>query len=190
MDSCRFRTRAGIATILALSFVLLAGCDRKHEAPAQPETRRMGNSPVAVAGSCGLRSDEALQRINAARAAGQRCGARPFPPAPPLHWDDQLYSAAFGHSQDMAQHDYFEHRSPGGSSVSDRVTASHYKWRGVGENIAAGNRSLPDAVQAWLDSGPHCENLMNPEYADVAVACVAQPGTAWGTYWTMVLARR
>jgi hypothetical protein len=28
------------------------------------------------------------------------------------------------------------------------------------------------------------------QLVDVAVACVAQPGTEWGTYWTMVLGRK
>jgi uncharacterized protein YkwD len=144
-----------------------------------------------VAGSCGFRIDEALQRINAARAAGRRCGARSMPPVPPLQWDEQLESAAFGHSQDMARRNYFEHRSPSGTTVRDRVTAAtHYKWRGLGENIAGGNRTVGDAMQAWLDSQPHCENLMDPSFAEVAVACVAQPGTEFGTYWTMVLGRR
>ncbi|WP_373684599.1 CAP domain-containing protein [Ramlibacter montanisoli] len=45
-------------------------------------------------------------------------------------------------------------------------------------------------MQGWLESAEHCENLMDAKFGDVAVACVAQPGTQWGTYWTMVLARK
>jgi uncharacterized protein YkwD len=164
----------------------LSGCGRNEEAPQAPNTALMGAGPV----QCGVRAEEALARINAARAAGRRCGSRYMPAAAPLEWDQRLYTAAFGHSSDMAQRNYFDHRSPTGTTVGERVDAARYKWRGVGENIAGGNTSIADAVQARLDSAEHCENLMDAKFGDVAVACVAQPGTQWGTYWTMVLARK
>ena len=85
---------------------------------------------------------------------------------------------------------YFEHRSPEGRDVADRVSAVRYRWKSVGENLAGGDRSIAEAVDGWLASPEHCQNLMNPRYADVAVACVARPGSEWGTYWTMVLGRR
>jgi uncharacterized protein YkwD len=194
--------RAALAAAAAL--VLLAGCgQREVNAPpplghrhaadspvagAEPDTRSMG--AAALGGSCGLRTEEALQRVNAARAAGRRCGSRTMPPAPPLRWDTQLFSAAEGHSSDMARRNYFEHRSPEGVHVSQRVSASRYNWKSVGENLAGGDRNIGEAVQGWLNSPDHCENLMDAKYVDVAVACVAQPGTEWGTYWTMVLGRK
>lgn len=187
----------------ALALALLSACgDREVTTPpplghrhapgtsaqsAVPDTQAMGAGPVA---SCGMRTEEALQRINAARAAGRRCGGRSMPPAGPLRWDAQLFSAAEAHSQDMARRNYFEHRSPEGREVSQRVSASRYRWKSVGENLAGGDRSIAEAVQGWLDSPDHCENLMDPKFVDVAVACVAQPGTEWGTYWTMVLGRK
>jgi uncharacterized protein YkwD len=189
MNDCLPCGRAWFAPVLAL--LLLAGCDRRPAPALPPDTTALGAGAMTVGGSCGFQADEALQRINAARAAGRRCGGRAMPPAPPLHWNAQLAAAALGHSRDMAQHNYFEHRSPGGMTVRDRVTASHYKARGdLGENIAGGNRTVAEAVQGWLDSPQHCENLMDAGFDDVAVACVAQPGTRFGTYWTMVLGRR
>lgn len=134
--------------------------------------------------------EELLRQINAARAAGHRCGGRAMGPASPLQWDAALYTAAQGHSLDMAKRNYFEHRSPEGVDVGARASAVRYPWKSVGENIAAGARSTPDVVQNWLESPGHCENIMNPAFNDVAVACVAQPGTQWGTYWTMVLGRK
>lgn len=178
--------------LAALSLVaLLAGCgQREPEQPpplaAAPDTRTMGAGPA----QCSVRAEEALQRINAVRASARRCGSRNMPAAPPLKWDPLLYSAAFGHSSDMARHNYFEHRSPSGSNVTDRVSASRYKWRSVGENLAGGNHSIAEAMDMWLTSPEHCENLMDAKYADVAVACVAQPGSDLGTYWTMVLGRQ
>ena len=193
--------------MLALALAaMLGGCERREEpvqppplaaTPKSPDTATLGAGPETQArimgagpGQCSVRSEEALQRINAARAAGRRCGGRSMGPAPALRWDQQLHAAAEGHSLDMAKRNYFEHRSPEGRDVSQRVSASRYKWKSVGENLAGGNRSISEAVDSWLTSPDHCENLMDPKYVDVAVACVAESGTEFGTYWTMVLGRR
>ena len=193
----RFRACTAAAHALAaLCALLLAGC-QGHEPvvagepvrQAAPDTQAAGAGVVA---DCGIRHlpGEILQRINAARAAGHRCGARWMGPARPLQWDRSLYAAAAEHSLDMARRNYFEHRSPNGSTVRQRASASHYDWKAIGENIAGGDRSVDEVVQGWLASSGHCENIMDPRFDDVAVACVAQPGTEWGTYWTMVLGRR
>ncbi|MEJ8837808.1 CAP domain-containing protein [Ramlibacter sp. AN1133] len=185
--------------------MLLAGCGERVIQPPPlavahaPDTAELGAGPAARALgagpawlACGPRVsiEEVLQRINAARAAGLRCGRHAMGPAAPLKWDPSLYSAAEGHSLDMARRNYFEHRTPEGADVASRASAVQYRWKTVGENIAAGVRSLPEAMQSWLESPGHCENIMNPQFQDVALACVAQPGTEWGTYWTMVLGRK
>ncbi len=139
---------------------------------------------------CSVRAEEALRRINAARAAGHRCGWRTMPPAPPLRWQPTLQSIAAGHSRDMAQRNYFDHSSPEGRGVAQRASAARYKYRLVGENLAGGDRDIAGAVRGWLDSPAHCENLMNPKFVEVGVACVGRRGSQWGTYWTMVLGRR
>jgi uncharacterized protein YkwD len=180
----------------ALVIGALAACEpQQREAPQQPtaiahapDTRAMGAAPLAA--NCGLRNGEALLRINAARAAGRRCGARSMGPAAPLLWNEQLRAAAAAHSSDMARRNYLEHRSPEGREVSDRVAAARYRWKSVGENLVGGDRSIAEAVDGWLASPERCENLMDPRFVDVAVACAARPGSEWGTYWTMVLGRR
>lgn len=148
---------------------------------------------TALAGqptACSVDAAEALRRINAARTAGQRCGWRRMPPAPALRWNGSLQAAAAGHSQDMARRNYFDHSSPEGRTVSERVRARRYPWKSVGENLAGGDRNIASAVKGWIESPSHCENMMNPRFADVAVACVANPRSQWGTYWTMVLGKR
>jgi uncharacterized protein YkwD len=175
---------AGLAAAAA-TLILLAGCGQREDVP---DTRTMGAAPAAS--GCAMRTEEVLQQVNAARAAARQCGRRHMPAAAPLRWDEALYSAASSHSVDMARRNYFDHRSPEGVNVSDRVSASRYKWRSVGENLSGGSRTASEAVQGWLESPEHCENLMDPKFVDVAVACVQQPGTEWGTYWTMVLGRK
>jgi uncharacterized protein YkwD len=166
-------------TLLSIAaLALLAGC-----ATAAPTRMASGNN-------CNAPTEEVLQRINAARAAGQRCGGRVMQPARPLNWDKRLYSAAAAHASDMARRNYIEHRSPEGVEVTHRVDASQYPWKSVGENLAAGDLTIDGAVQGWIGSSQHCENMMDPKFVDVAVACVSRPGTDLGTYWTMVLARK
>lgn len=139
---------------------------------------------------CSVDPAEALRRINAARMSGQRCGWRTMPPAPPLRWDAALQSVAARHSGDMARRNYFDHRSPEGRTVRERVAGTRYKTKLVGENLAGGDRQVRGAIQGWLESPSHCENLMNRQFSEVAVACVGRPGSQWGTYWTMVMGRR
>jgi uncharacterized protein YkwD len=175
--------------LLPLIAAALAGC--AHEPIAQrPATARMAAGPAQPACGGRVSVDEVLQRINAVRASGYRCGGRRMAPASGLQWNAALYVAAARHSSDMASRNYFEHRSPEGTTVRHRASSAHYKFSTVGENIAAGLQTVPEAVQAWLNSPDHCENLMDPDYRDVAVACVVQPGSEYGTYWTMLLGRQ
>jgi uncharacterized protein YkwD len=131
-----------------------------------------------------------LQQINAARASGRTCGAEALPPTGALVWNDMLFAAAAKHSLDMANRNYFAHETPEGIDAAQRVSAEGYGWWAVGENIAAGHGTFDAVMSGWLASEGHCRNIMQPVFADVALACVAQPGTAWGTYWTMDLGRR
>lgn len=89
----------------------------------------------------------------------------------------------------MAVNNFFSHTGLDGRSAAQRVSAAGYGWRAVGENIAAGQRDVNAAMSGWLASAGHCANIMNSQFQDVAVACVSQAGTAYGRYWTMVLAR-
>lgn len=137
----------------------------------------------------GLR-EAVLQQVNAARARGANCGGQSFGAARPVSWNDQLTTAATGHSKDMAERNYFEHASPEGRGVSQRASASQYNWKSVGENLAAGDTTVNDVVRGWMQSPDHCTNIMEPAFADMGVACMQRPGTQYGTYWTMVLGRR
>ena len=144
--------------------------------------------------SCGLNGPagieaEILQRLNALRASGAVCGTTAFPATGALAWNKTLLQAAAGHSTDMAQKNYFSHTGQDGRSPGQRVTAAGYSWATVGENIAGGQRSVEQAMTGWINSPGHCQNLMNPNFRDVAVACVKNDASAYRLYWTMNLAR-
>jgi uncharacterized protein YkwD len=129
----------------------------------------------------------ALQLVNEARARGARCGERSFAPAPPVKLSGTLGTVAFGHAADMAQHNYFEHEDLSGRSPAERVRAAGYAERLVGENIAYGPKSAEEVVQGWLDSPGHCENIMDPRFAEMGIAFAAGHSSKRGLYWVQLL---
>jgi uncharacterized protein YkwD len=131
----------------------------------------------------------ALQLVNEARARGTRCGRREFAPAPPVTLSETLADVASGHALDMAEHNYFEHQDLSGQSPADRVRAVGYREKLVGENIAYGPQSVEEAVQGWLDSPDHCENIMDPRFAQMGIAnATGRAASRHGLYWVQVLA--
>jgi uncharacterized protein YkwD len=135
-----------------------------------------------------LLASRALELVNEARARGARCGERSFAPAPPVKLSDTLASVAFGHAADMAAHDYFEHEDLAGHSPADRVRAVGYREKLVGENIAYGPESTEEVMRGWLDSPGHCENIMDPRFAEMGIAFAPGHASKRGLYWVQVLA--
>jgi uncharacterized protein YkwD len=131
-----------------------------------------------------------LRLVNQYRAAGATCGSRgSFAPAAALTRQAQLASAAYGHSRDMADNNYFSHTSLDGRSLSDRINATGYAWSTIGENIAAGHGSVQAVVNAWMGSEGHCANLMNPNFTQFGLACARNDASTYRIYWTQNLAR-
>jgi uncharacterized protein YkwD len=130
----------------------------------------------------------ALQLVNEIRARRTRCGERSFAPAPPMRLSGTLAGVALGHAADMAEHNYFEHQDLAGRSPAQRVRAVGYQEKLVGENIAYGPKSAEEVVQGWLDSPGHCENIMDPRFAEMGIAYAAGRASKRGLYWVQLLA--
>ena len=130
---------------------------------------------------------EILQLINQARKQGRNCGDTFFPSVAPLTWNSQLYQAALGHSEDMANNDYFNHTGLDGRSAGQRITDAGYTWNSWSENIAAGYFSAQSVMDGWLSSPGHCRNIMSSKVSNVATAKAT--GGSYGIYWTQVFAR-
>ena len=85
----------------------------------------------------------------------------------PLKHAETLAEVARGHSRDMVARDYFEHDSPEGRDVADRVLAAGVSYRKVGENLARieGTKSpVSKAIEGWMHSRSHRANLVTPEF--------------------------
>lgn len=130
----------------------------------------------------------ALELVNRARATARKCGSVSFAAAKPLVLDGTLNRAAQEHSQDMAQHSRMGHPGSDGSTVAQRVARAGYAWRKVGENVAANSPSAEEVVQGWINSPPHCANLMNPDFTQMGIAYAVNPDSEDGIYWTQVFA--
>jgi uncharacterized protein YkwD len=126
-----------------------------------------------------------LDLVNAARAAGRRCGSQYFAPADPLALDPALTRAALDHSRDMAEHDAFDHRGHDGSTPNVRVERAGFgAHRIVGENIAAGAMTPTQVTEGWLASPAHCENIMDNRFTLIGIAYAENLHTASAVFWT------
>jgi uncharacterized protein YkwD len=126
-----------------------------------------------------------LELVNAARAAGRRCGATYFAPVDALELNAKLSSAALAHSRDMAQSGQFDHRGHDGSTPASRVERAGYGvHRAVGENIAAGAMTPAKVTAGWLASPPHCANIMDGRFTQIGVGYAANLNSELGMYWT------
>lgn len=113
--------------------------------------------------------DEVLRLTNIQRQAGAVCGGTSYPPAPALSTDPALRCAARLHAKDLQERDYFSHTTPDGVTFDQRITQAGYRWRTLGENIAA-NYLTPQAVmQGWMQSPGHCQNIMNATFTQLGV---------------------
>lgn len=132
-------------------------------------------------------SRRVLALTNEARAHARRCGRELFPAAPPLVLAPAtLERAAAEHSQDMANHDYFDHTGRDGSTVAMRATRAGYKWKEVGENLASGIMTPEEVVSGWVGSPHHCANLMDSRFEQMAVAYAVNDSSRYGIYWTQL----
>jgi uncharacterized protein YkwD len=202
-SDCRALARPGLRQIGvyrrgADNWLVLAGGSGLPDTPltvtrtATAETplaaRIRASSPVPMTSTGPVLASRALQLVNEARARGTKCGARVFAPAPAMSLSGTLAGVASGHAIDMAQHNYFEHVDLTGKSPADRVRAVGYKEKLVGENIAYGPGSVEEVVQGWLDSPGHCENIMDPRFAQMGIAYSAGRTSRRGLYWVQLLA--
>ena len=127
-----------------------------------------------------------LELVNAARTKERLCGNKRFPAAPPVTWNEKLAQTAMAHSTDMANRNYFQHKGKDGSVVGTRAQRSGYRWRNIGENLAAGQGSAQQAVEGWLASPGHCANLMSRDFREMGAAYAVNPKSDLSIYWTQV----
>lgn len=154
--------------------------------PSEPETNF---ASVTCEASPGKLKAALLQITNESRSQSRSCGTDAFTAAPALVWNDALAQAAEKHSLDMARNNFFSHTGSDGLEVWDRSIAQGYRYRYIGENIAAGQRSVNEVQNGWTDSPSHCANIMQQEIVEMGAACVVNQNSDYLTYWTVVVGK-
>lgn len=105
---------------------------------------------------------------------------------PALEWSDDVAKIARLHSQNMANYKFFSHTGMDGLLVNDRADdLGIRRWQAIGENIAY-NRGYENpvefAVELWMKSPGHRENLLNSRWKESAVGvAVTEDGTYYFT---------
>ena len=105
-----------------------------------------------------------------------------------LYADPTLGSLARERSTDMAANNYFSHYAPDGSAFYVQLLDSnHVQFQFAGENLAwstyGDDVSAQTAVDGWIASPAHAENLFNGRYSRAGIGVVSADGKK---YFTMI----
>ena len=105
---------------------------------------------------------------------------------PALVVDSRLTSAAQSHANDMASRRVMTHVGANGNNAGQRIAIYGYGASTWGENVAAGQTTAAEVVDAWMRSSGHRANILGSRWTNIGVA--AAKGSNGVTYWTMVFA--
>jgi uncharacterized YkwD family protein len=100
---------------------------------------------------------------------------------PALKLDTELSKVAKEKSIDMKNNHYFSHTSPNYGSPFDMMKQFGISYRAAGENIAMGQPSPEEVVNAWMNSDGHRKNILSSSFTHIGVGHVAD-----GNYWTQM----
>ncbi len=78
----------------------------------------------------------------------------------------------------------FSHTRPNGSSFSTALTEAGVSYSRSGENIAYGQRTPAQVMDAWMNSSGHRANILNSSFSQIGVGYV-ESASGIG-YWTQL----
>jgi len=83
--------------------------------------------------------------------------------------NSNLDSATLAKCNNMLAKGYWAHFAPDGTSPWSFFLKFGYKYEYAGENLARDFQDAQSAVNAWMNSPSHKENILNPNYVDTGV---------------------
>ena len=98
-----------------------------------------------------------------------------------LKEDWELSRVARYKSEDMKNNNYFSHTSPTYGSPFDMMKKFGISYRSAAENIAKGQKTPQEVVNAWMNSSGHRANILNKSYTHIGVGYVKS-----GNIWTQM----
>ncbi|WP_371818604.1 CAP domain-containing protein [Sedimentibacter sp. zth1] len=105
----------------------------------------------------------------------------------PLKLDTSISNVARIKSKDMATNNYFSHTSPTYGSAGNMLTKYNISYTAWGENIAAGQRTPEEVVNAWMNSSGHRANILSSTFTKIGVGYATN--SSGKAYWTQMFTR-
>ena len=133
-----------------------------------------GSSSVSAGIQSSSAASEVVRLTNSARSQNGYAA---------LVEDGALSEAAAVRAREIARS--FSHTRPSGASVSSALSESGVSYLRAGENIASGQKSASEVVNAWMNSPGHRANILNSSYSRIGSASVNINGTL---YWVQLFA--
>lgn len=147
---------------------------------------------VGLSAAAGYDTAEAktvVKPVSEVRALELINGLRKKRGLPPVAADARLRAAAQTHSNWMARHGKLTHRAGFiGGGLGSKVARVNYPTARAWENVAAGQKSLEEAIDSWMRSSGHRKNMLSRQAVHVGIAASYNPNVRYQTYWTLILA--
>ncbi|MBD2868063.1 CAP domain-containing protein [Paenibacillus arenilitoris] len=89
-----------------------------------------------------------------------------------LKSDSLLTKVATEKARDMDVNNYFSHTSPTYGSPFDMMRQFGVTYSYAGENIASGQRTPQEVMNAWMNSSGHRANILNGNFTKIGVGYV------------------
>jgi len=106
----------------------------------------------------------------------------------PLHVSDTLTQLSEFYACRLAEGDFFSHVDPyNGSTVDSRATDFGYPFLKIGENLAAGQRTVEQTMTELMNSPGHRANILDPTFTEIGVS--VKDGGSFGQYWVQEFGR-
>ena len=100
-----------------------------------------------------------------------------------LQMDSTLNSAAQVRAKEIVTS--FSHTRPNGSNCFTALSEAGISYNGSGENIAYGQKTPAEVVNAWMNSAGHRANIMSTKFTKIGVGCHNSNGTYyWSQFFT------
>lgn len=174
--------------MVAMNFIVAAGCDLQAHNSQDPDEMDAANAltaPLMQLQKCSDPVDpdryasEMIHEINAERA---KLGRKSLRQSATLMQIADFYGCR------LVDGRFFDHFDPyDGSTVDERATDFGYAFYQIGENLAARQPTVKEAMSALMSSPRHKANILDPIYTEVGIA--VKTGGEHGIYWVQEFGR-
>ncbi|WP_372632898.1 CAP domain-containing protein [Cohnella sp.] len=154
----------------------------KPSQPSKPSTGNNGNTGNTGSGSTGGNTSNtggntggsgsevsnsafATQVVTLVNQERAKAGLKPL-----ASTNATLTKMALDKAKDMYNNGYFDHNSPTYGSPFDMMKKYGINYRYAGENIAKGQRTPQEVMNAWMNSPGHRANILSANFTTIGVA--------------------